>query len=351
MGHARVRTDTICAYPCVTANDVKRAMWSESTGAHQNRQDAPDRWRDTLASSFPEVDVEGRGGFECQMRVQRSFATQFTMGQGTPHLVRTRAGMRGRRASISLAFNLSGETEIIQNGLIVRMRDREATFIDLGRPYEIRHNSDFRIMTVTVAEQALDGLYRRAGALIGRKFGFEGSAFPIHMEYIRLITLDGDRVAAGDLRICENAALDLIRDLIVSNTGTRSASNDAMRKIAAIDRYIDENVTASDLDRFSVARATGYSVRELNRTLGVVGSSVSRRIKEKRLLRAAQLLQDKTWNWMSITDVAFECGFVQSSTFSREFSNRHGLPPRRFRELSRSPAAVATSRSPWEGDL
>lgn len=330
VGQDVVKRVTVHAY----VFRVSEIMWLEAGQARRHRQDTPDRWRDLLSSAFAEVDIDERGGFECQIRVQQSLEIQFTVGEGTPHGVRTRPSMRGGRACLSLVFSLSGETEVIQNNMIVRMHDREATFIDLKRPYEIRHNSDFQVMTITVPEHALEGFYRRAKALIGHKFLFEGSAFPIHMDYIRQITAEGDRAAADDIRICATAAVALIRNLIIDTTGIGAVSDHVALKLRLLDRYISENVHEPALDRSRIAQGIGYSVRELNRTLRAVDSSLSRRLKEKRLARAAELLQDGLYNRMSITDIAFECGFVQSSTFSRAFAAQHGLPPRRFRELS-----------------
>ena len=59
------------------------------------------------------------------------------------------------------------------------------------------------------------------------------------------------------------------------------------------------------------------------------------RIWEERVNRAARLLAAPETADRSVTDIAFACGFKDSSHFGRVFAARKGAAPARWRNLLR----------------
>ena len=59
------------------------------------------------------------------------------------------------------------------------------------------------------------------------------------------------------------------------------------------------------------------------------------RLWDERVSRAARLLSAPEAADRSITDIAFACGFNDSSHFGRVFAARMGMAPSRWRERAR----------------
>ncbi|WP_419778850.1 AraC family transcriptional regulator [Maridesulfovibrio sp.] len=66
---------------------------------------------------------------------------------------------------------------------------------------------------------------------------------------------------------------------------------------------------------------------------GMVGESVKSYIKRLRLERAAVTLKRRE---LSVTDIAFDAGFLTHESFTRAFSNMFGVSPQVFRKTNQS---------------
>jgi transcriptional regulator GlxA family with amidase domain len=69
-----------------------------------------------------------------------------------------------------------------------------------------------------------------------------------------------------------------------------------------------------------------------------IGCSPARYLREARLDRARQLLEDTA---LSIKEIMFRVGFNDPSHFTRDFARRYGASPRTFRARIRSPEPAA----------
>lgn len=114
-----------------------------------------------------------------------------------------------------------------------------------------------------------------------------------------------------------------------AGTGLR-ISADASARVAASIRHIESHYT-EEIDSAALAAGCGMSERSFYRLfLQATGESPKRYLKRIRVERAAELLRgtDRT-----ITEIAFEVGFVDSSFFAREFRKLRDYPPSAYRKI------------------
>jgi AraC family L-rhamnose operon regulatory protein RhaS len=128
----------------------------------------------------------------------------------------------------------------------------------------------------------------------------------------------------GAVTVRTNAAQILV---LLARLPARGAGDDAVRRVAAVVREIDETFFDEwNLDR--AASRAGLSRRrfsELFRT--VIGRTFWEHLNELRLAHAAKLLMA---NDHSITGVMFSCGFNDVTHFYRLFRTRYGTAPRQW---------------------
>jgi AraC-like DNA-binding protein len=80
-----------------------------------------------------------------------------------------------------------------------------------------------------------------------------------------------------------------------------------------------------------LAQRLGMSSRYVQVLLKDSNLSASDRIKELRLRKAWEMLQQEDARRLKISDVALSCGFNELSYFHRCFRKRFGISPAKFR--------------------
>jgi len=81
-----------------------------------------------------------------------------------------------------------------------------------------------------------------------------------------------------------------------------------------------------------IAHRLGVSLRLLQKVFAHRGETVMGQLWQERVSRAARLLSAPEAADRSITDIAFACGFNDSSHFGRVFAERMGMAPSRWRK-------------------
>ena len=82
----------------------------------------------------------------------------------------------------------------------------------------------------------------------------------------------------------------------------------------------DESLTLSD-----IAANHHLSIRSLNRLFAEIGETPMQWLKKQRLMQAYQILTAS--HTTSVTEVAFQCGFTDVSSFGKAFNKYFGYSP------------------------
>jgi AraC-like DNA-binding protein len=187
------------------------------------------------------------------------------------------------------------------------------------------------------------------------------TAIPPNSESIRLLTGYTDLLfknGAPQSAEYRRLAISHIHDLIVLAIGaTREAAETAKSRGLGAARRADLHARAQrlialrfddpDLAPDEIAHRLGVSSRLLQKVFAERGETVMTRLWDERVNRAARLVSAPEAADRSITDIAFACGFNDSSHFGRMFAARMGMPPSRWRKQAREHAAtedIATER-------
>jgi AraC-like DNA-binding protein len=94
--------------------------------------------------------------------------------------------------------------------------------------------------------------------------------------------------------------------------------------------YIQKQLSDPSLSVSSLAQAFGVTSRHVHRIFAESGVTPSGYILDSRLSLAAARLRDAK-GAANITQIAFDSGFGDSTSFSRAFRRRYGVSPRDYR--------------------
>ena len=91
--------------------------------------------------------------------------------------------------------------------------------------------------------------------------------------------------------------------------------------------YIKSN-PASELDLCSVASRVKFAPSYFHKIFKAhTGKTLQKYVEELRIERAVHLLSESD---MTLTEIAYECGFCSQSYFSYAFKRHTGIPPRAY---------------------
>jgi AraC family transcriptional regulator len=116
----------------------------------------------------------------------------------------------------------------------------------------------------------------------------------------------------------------------------KKSGHPALAYVERVNRAIDYILQHLDqpLKLEVVAKVACFSPFHFHRIFRLlVGESIHEFVKRVRLERALALLSRQSWatrRSLSLTDIAFKCGFGSSSDFSRCFKERYGVPASKF---------------------
>ncbi|TWI54961.1 AraC family transcriptional regulator [Pseudomonas duriflava] len=125
---------------------------------------------------------------------------------------------------------------------------------------------------------------------------------------------------------CE-AALNVILNLLATQTGQPYASALAARYRLQAFTFIEEHLPDPELTATQVAKAVGLSTRHLSRLFAEEHQSVAHFILKRRLERTKAALSDPALQRQSVSEIAYRHGFSSQAHFSRVFRAAFGVSP------------------------
>ena len=103
-------------------------------------------------------------------------------------------------------------------------------------------------------------------------------------------------------------------------------------RLRSVKAWIEEHLIDPDLSLERIAKNNGVSLRHLHYLFRLTEVSVSEWILDRRLQRCYDMLTRPELRSLSLTEVAYRCGFRSSSHFSTVFRRRFGHSPSELRK-------------------
>ncbi len=288
-------------------------------------------WQDCVRRSLLalDIDVDVTGGFSgtIQRRLIGRLQVNLVSVQGTQILRRTpsiiarcahpRYVLIRMRAGQGWLRHRSGETPLLKD---------ECVLLDSRDPYELtiggRSESLSFHLPVDWVESHLPDPQVAVAVSLGSRQPWAGMLRDV-MEAIY-----ADSGTSPPFLIAENlcTALALTVDAIEVRATHHSRKVFKSLQKTLADLASNCNVTASD-----IAQTHGLSLRYLHAIYAANGTSCGRELMRVRLERAQRLLLDPTEPSRKIDDIAWHCGFSDTSHFRRRFRALFGVSPSEMR--------------------
>ncbi|WP_175538672.1 AraC family transcriptional regulator [Arthrobacter sp. cf158] len=135
-----------------------------------------------------------------------------------------------------------------------------------------------------------------------------------------------------DRRVCDQ--LSVIVRMACAEEKPEGRS-DTQALFTASTEIIENRLWDDAMDAEALAARLNVSTRTLHRAFRAQGASISMWIRERRLDRCRQDLQDPAFSHLPVSSIAAQWGLRDAAHFSRLFKARFGESPRSFRVTGR----------------
>lgn len=289
-------------------------------------------WIDLLSVYQCRVSVDD---YRCDDFVGRTFrqrsATYQLIGWQSQSIVyrRTRAHIRADPDDDHrLVFPSHGLIGLDTGEAQVSARPGDAAMFSMAAPFGLHQSPHSVAFALTIPRREID--VRIGDTDFVNPIDFRTGLGRVVSDMASGLFRQRDHLTAAEFDAICDRLVELLCMLLVGDN-TPSARPHLTDVEASIRRYVRAHALDPGLDGHMVAEALGWSVRQIQLALQRAGTSPRRLIKEERLARAMEFLRSPGRQSLTVTDIAYRCGFSSISAFSTAFRERYGHPPSAFR--------------------
>ncbi|GAA4060541.1 helix-turn-helix domain-containing protein [Streptomyces shaanxiensis] len=295
-------------------------LWSERVAAYQTRMD----YKYARAEGF-RGEMIRQGSDSYQLVTWYSDQIEYAR---TPGLIRQMPDPDYR-----LLFPLAGELLLRQDDQEVRLTPGTGSLITLGEPFEILHGASLRGVIMSIPAQEIDGPLNRKAPLATGLDLTKGLGRVVHSMVRGLNDERGHLTTPQFDAVCDRV-VELVC-MLACGDDRPDVPGQLTEVEAVVRRHVREHAADPGLSGASMARALGWSLRQIQLALQQVGTTPRDLIREERLRMVRERLLRADCAHMTITDLTYASGFSSASAMSTAFRRRFGVSPREMRSKAR----------------
>lgn len=245
---------------------------------------------------------------------------------------------RARDHVYSACVNLAGEARISSRGQDLILRPGDVFFTDSRYEFELGLERPWRHLVITLPTSWIDARVARPDRISGLVLNDHPLARLWAGHLVSGFAMSGD-LSPDAANLFGRYSVDLLAQVVegadrscptLPNSGHAAIH---VRACYAIElRFADPTLTPAKL-----AKDLNVSTRTLARSFAFCNETVMQRVFDERVRRAASLLKSPKAASRTATDIAFACGFNDSSHFGRVFAARMNMTPTQWRVAPNAP--------------
>jgi AraC family transcriptional activator of tynA and feaB len=294
-------------------------------------------WNEAVCETFTQLEARPYDPPQFNASLQRIDLGELTLARALsrPSLLR-HSETRARRAEeqvFLLHLQANGDSINVQDGREAVLRTGDFTLCNSARPYALRFDSLNDMLVLRIPATCLESRVARPADFTAVCIPGDRGVGLLVSQLVR--TWWSSCVAGLDRGLSERVAtsvLDLLATALCAEQSTRvCAETMGNAKRLRIQHYVESHLADAELGAHAIAAAVGVTPRYVHRLFEETGETLGQRILRRRLECCAQRLRDPALQGLSITQIAFDLAFTDSSYFGRCFKRQFGTTPGDYR--------------------
>lgn len=299
-----------------------------------NASDRFSYWRDVLCNVYVTLEPETSSRTQFQGVVTDHTLDQIAISNISSlkqTVARTPKGIRrDTDAYCFLNLQVSGACRTSQNHRTAVTVPGEFTIVDSSEPFLLDYASDtWEQYSFKLPKHLLDS--QVGGAAFARTVSDQTPVGKVVVDFLTSVARHPEHFSSTSFDLTKSIVDLVAMALQASAPDAAEEPRRTFRSVLcrSVLRYIEFNFADPAINPSSVATQFGISTRYLHKLLEEQGETFGQIILAKRLDRCASELRQGAH--LTISEVAFRCGFNDMSYFSRAFRRRFGVTPRDYR--------------------
>ncbi|WP_232305067.1 helix-turn-helix domain-containing protein [Castellaniella caeni] len=294
-------------------------------------------WSDSVNQHFVPLEIKARdAGPFCNLAANETLGCLQVSELVTAAQSVRRTRMLANQSEVAqykLSIQVSGRSQIAQDGRSAVLHPGDWGFYDTSRPYEVQVDSGAHFLVLRIPSSALAVWETTLQARVATCFGSTSGSARVAVDALRSLVLQGQALPTAQAEQISTTVMQLFALSLggVANP-VPDASLDAVREgqLRVILRHVHEHLSDDSLTVAGLAAQFRMSRRYLYKLFSLRGLSPADYILGARLERCRDLLSDPA-STRQISELAHMHGFVDASAFSHAFRRRFGLSPSEWR--------------------
>ena len=316
-------------------------------GPIYSTEDATDKerleyWIDLICDEFVQLDcsTDKNSSFNGRLCGWDMDDVRVSEVSGDPqHVTRSKkqiAKSTEREFLLSLQMEYTGI--ISQDGRIAQLHPGDFVLYDSARPYFLHFDQPFRHIVLQIPYDSLAEQFLRPENITARRVSAQTAVGALASQFIQSVACRVDILSSQERLVINQHIIELIVLAMSSMSSLREVDGQSIARTAMLERikqYIEINIRHPQLSPALVAEHHHISERYQRMLFASTGTTISKYILDKRLELCREALENLELRVYSISQIAFNYGFNDASTFSRKFKERYGVTPKEYREKNK----------------
>lgn len=279
------------------------------------------------------INSEKQGAFRGYLRTAEIDRLGFTELYASAHEVERTPNLLSQGGDhYMVGIMLQGSGMLVQGGRELVMQEGDITIYDTGQPFSLNFESDSKNFVIMLPKDMLGLPQELIGELTATRLPNDSRAGALASQFLLQVPHAlHHSFHEVNVRIARTS-VDLLETLLTLALGPERLEQDPhqvlLRKIR---EYIDEHMSAPDLNPHQIAAAHHISTRHLHGLFRSQGLTVSGYIRTRRLERCRQDLMNPIFADRPVSAIAARYGFIDAAHFSRVFRAHFDTTPSEVR--------------------
>ena len=234
-----------------------------------------------------------------------------------------------------LNFQKTGESILQQDGKIVHLTPDTWSFTDSTRPYQLNFQNEFEQLVIKIPRNLITYGTSYVTANSASCMDNYNGLGKIIKNFVTSLGDEIDEIDTYTRKHLSSTLTHLLNDYFnakfIKNNNT-TTTNEMM--VFRIKLFIEEQITNSDLSIQQIAKTFNCSRRQLYNIFTNENFTINNYIKDLRLKKCKNDLENKYLFKLNITEIAYKNGYKDAGTFVKAFKQKFGMPPGHFRKMN-----------------
>ncbi|MBL7203380.1 MAG: helix-turn-helix domain-containing protein [Desulfobacteraceae bacterium] len=231
-----------------------------------------------------------------------------------------------------VSFQLSGRGLVTQGARTAVLHPGYWALYDTTRPYELNFTEPFEQLVLQMPRDKLKSRLILSQKTVAQAINGNRGLGKVTLDLIMSAWREIGTISPQQLdRLYDTITELLATCLNESIHGNIPSARSRIVRLMEIKKFINIQLRNPLLNVEMIANASHLSTRYVHLLFKDEDATAASYIREQRLQKCKQNLQDINQFNRSITDIAYSWGFNSSAHFSSSFSERFGVSPREYR--------------------